>query len=154
MNREKLIEDHNNFQFTDFDDDLVGMCHNLVHWMRAVSKQAQEHNLALPMPETPDKFFKMQPHFPKMQYRKNLRKVIVMALREENDEVCLINLFTALLAATYIYHMPSEKMYEIALSDAEFNREDSKNLLLDDTMSPNWLKEPSDRDFTALYEIV
>lgn len=154
MDREKLKEDHNNFQFTDFDDDIVGMCHRLVHWMREVNNQAQAHGYELSKPETPEKFFKMQPHFPKMQYRKNLRKVIVMALREDSDEVCLKNLFTALLAATHIYHMPSEKMYEIALSDVEFTREDSKKLLLDDTMSPNWLKEPSDRDFTALYETV
>jgi hypothetical protein len=50
--------------------------------------------------------------------------------------------------------MPSQVMYDIALSDKEFTREDSKQLLLDDTMSPNWLKEPSGRDFTAIYETV
>lgn len=154
MDREKLKTDHITFQITDFDDDIVGICHSLVHWMREVNRQAQEHGYEISKPETPERFFKMQPHFPSMKYRKNLRIVIAMALREEDDEVCIRNLFTSLLAATYIYHMPSEKMYNIALSDVEFNREDSKTLLLDDTMSPNWLKEPSDRDFSALYEPV
>lgn len=154
MDREKLKENHIAFQITDFDDDIVGICHSLVHWMRVVIEQSQEHYYELSKPETPERFFKMQPHFPKMQYRKNLRKIIAMALKEEDDEICIRNLFTSLLAATYIYHLPSEKIYEIALSNVEFNREDSKKLLLDDNMSSNWLKEPSNRDFSALYEIV
>jgi hypothetical protein len=154
MNREKLKEMHVNWQITDFDDDIVGICYELVHWMREVNKQAQALNAQLSPPEDPEKFFKLQPHFPKMQYRKNLRKVIVMALREEDDSLCLSNLFTSLLAAAYVYHMPSQAMYELALNDKEFTREDSKQLLLDDTMSTNWLKEPSGRDFTALYETV
>lgn len=154
MDREKLKEMHVSWQITDFDDDIVGICYELVHWMREINNQAKNLNVIIPKPDAPEKFFKLQPHFPKMQYRKNLRKVIVMALREEDDSLCLTNLFTSLIAATYVYHMPSQAMYDIALSDKEFTREDSKQLLLDDTMSPNWLKEPSGRDFTAIYEIV
>lgn len=154
MDREKLKTDHITFQIRDFDDDIVGICQSLVCWMREINRQALEHGYELSKPVTPEKFFKMQPHFPKMQYRKNLRKIIVMALREEGNEICLKNLFTALLAATYVYHMPSVKMYELAMNDLEFTRDDSKKLLLDDTMSPNWLKEPSNRDFSALYEQV
>jgi hypothetical protein len=54
------------------------------------------------------------------------------------------------LMATYIYHMPTEKMVEASLQDKEFTREESKEMLLADNMSPNWLKEPSGKDFTAI----
>ena len=46
--------------------------------------------------------------------------------------------------------MPTDKMAAIALDKEEFTRDKAQVLLLEDNMSPNWLKEPSGRDFAAI----
>ena len=46
--------------------------------------------------------------------------------------------------------MPSEKMAALSLSNEEFTRDMAQALLLEDNMSPNWLKDPSGKDFTAI----
>lgn len=67
-----------------------------------------------------------------------------------DNETKIINIYVVTLAASYIYHMPTDKMVALALDKGEFTRDKAQVLLLEDNMSPNWLKEPSGKDFTAI----
>ena len=109
--------------------------------------------VTFPDAEVPKKFYKLDPHQTKMELRKNLRKMLSHAVKyqgEEDNQTKIINIYVAILAATYIYHMPSEKMAALSLSNEEFTRDAAKEILLNDNMSPNWLKDPSGRDFTSI----
>jgi hypothetical protein len=147
---EKNIECFNNFQIADLDDDMVGMCKAMVDWMVEIRSQVDPSSL--PAPEAPFNFYKMDPHQPKMELRKNYRKLLAHACKyqtEEDEETKLLNIYVTILAGTYIYHMPVEKMVELSASGT-IDRDTSKDILLNDNMSPNWLKEPSGKDFTAI----
>jgi hypothetical protein len=89
-----------------------------------------------------------------MELRKTLRKMMSHVVKYQSDDIDndtkIINIYVVILAGTYIYHMPSEKMAALSLGSEEFTRDDAKEVLLDDNMSPNWLKDPSGRDFTAI----
>jgi len=140
-----------NFQIADLDDDMVGMCKSLVDWIKLLRKKIDLENI--PLVEPPVSFFKLNPHQPKMEIRKNLRKFlayVVYKQPESNLQLKMQNLYVAVIAATYVYHMPTEKMVEASLSKVRFTRDNAKEMLLNDNMSSNWLKEPSGRDFTAI----
>jgi hypothetical protein len=148
---DKIIEKFDQFQIADLDDDMVGMCKSLVDWM--IEIQTQVDSSKLPEPEAPFNFYKMDPHQPRMELRKNYRKFLAHAVKyqkEEDEEVKLINLYVAIQAGTYLYHMPTEKMVARSKEPTEITREESQEMLLNDNMSPNWLKEPSGKDFTAI----
>lgn len=148
---EQIIKHFNNFQIADLDDDLVGMCKALVDWMVEIRKQVDPSKL--PAPEKPEKFHKLEPHQPRMELRVNFRNFLGFAVKnqqEESEENKLINLYVVLQAGMYIYHMPIEKMIELGSQGVEITREVAKEVLLNDKMSPNWLKEPSGKDFTAI----
>jgi hypothetical protein len=147
---EKMIECFDTFQIADLDDDMISMCKALVDWMVEIRSQI-DLNL-LPVAEAPFNFYKMDPHQPRMELRKNYRKMLAHAVKyqkEENEEVKLINIYVTILAGTYIYHMPTQKMIELS-AFGTIDRETAKETLLTDNMSPNWLKEPSGKDFTAI----
>jgi hypothetical protein len=148
---ENIIKAFNDFQIADLDDDMVGMCKALVDWMKGL--RAEVPQATFPDTEAPQNFYKLDPHHPKMELRKNMRKMMAYAVKyqgEVDDETRVINIYVAILAALYIYHMPTDKMVAIALDNEEFTRDKAQILLLEDNMSPNWLKEPSGRDFTAI----
>lgn len=139
------------FQVADLDDDMVGMCKALVDWMKLLRSRVDSS--LVPSASPPDRFYKMNPHQPRMELRKNLRKVMAHAVKyqEEADQtVRLLNVYVVVLAATYLYHMPTDRMVEASLVPGEFTRDLAQRMLLDDFMSPNWLKEPSGKDFTAI----
>jgi hypothetical protein len=147
---EKIIQAFDTFQIADLDDDMVGMCKALVDWMVEIRSQIDPS--LLPVAEAPFNFYKMDPHQPKMELRKNYRKMLAHAVKyqkEEDEEVKLINIYVTILAGTYLYHMPTEKMVEQSTTGI-IDRETAKEILLSDNMSPNWLKEPSGKDFTAI----
>jgi len=149
--KDSIVAAFDTFQVADLDDDMVGMCKALVDWMKVIRQKLPDAEL--PAPEEPARFYKMNPHQPKMELRKNLRKMMAHAVKyqqEEDQDVKVVNVYVVILAATYLYHMPTEKMVEASLSLDEFTRADSERMLLDDDMSPNWLKEPSGKDFTAI----
>lgn len=149
--KESIIRAFDNFQIADLDDDMVGMCKALVDFMKVL--RAELPGKIFPNAEPPERFYKMHPHQPRMELRKNLRKLMAHAVKyqtEEDFSVKVINVYVVVLAATYVYHMPTEKMVQAGLNAAEFTRSDSQKMLLDDDMSPNWLKEPSGKDFTAI----
>ena len=148
---ENIIKAFNDFQIADLDDDMVGMCKSMVDWIKVLKAEAPQ--ATFPDTEPPQNFYKLDPHHPKMELRKNLRKMMAHAVKyqgEVEDETKIINIYVAVLAASYIYHMPTDKMVAIALDKEEFTRDKAQVLLLEDNMSPNWLKEPSGRDFTAI----
>jgi hypothetical protein len=149
--KENIIQAFNNFQIADLDDDMVGMCKALVDWIKVIREELGEE--PLPDVEPLQNFYKLDPHQPRMELRKNLRQGMAFATKGQKDgdyQYKLKNLYVVLVSATYVYHMPTEQIKEAGLRDEEFTREDSKNMLLGDNMSPNWLKEPSGRDFTAI----
>lgn len=145
---------HVDFQLRDFDDDIVGICLTIVVWMRWIFNKSRELNFEIESePEKPsENFFKHQPHFPRHTLRVNCRNILAAIMKNENDDIKKYkNIFTCLLAITYIYHMPSQKMYDIAKNNEDFDREKATKLLLDDNMSPNWLEipKPSKTDFSG-----
>lgn len=149
--KENLIQAFNNFQIADLDDDMVGMCKALVDWIKVIRLELGEE--PLPEVEPLQNFYKLDPHQPRMELRKNFRQGLAFATKgqQEGDyQLKLKNLYVVVISGTYVYHMPTEQIKEAGLKDEEFTREDSKNMLLSDNMSPNWLKEPSGRDFTAI----
>ena len=148
---DNIIKAFNDFQTADFDDDMVGMFKSLVDWMKVL--RAEAPLATFPNAETPHNFYKLDPHQPKMELRKTMRKMMAHAVKyqgEVEDENKIINIYVVILAASYIYHMPTDKMVSVALDNVEFTRDSAKEVLLNDNMSPNWLKEPSGRDFTAI----
>ena len=149
---ENIIRAFNDFQIADLDDDMVGMCKALVDWMKVLRVEAPR--VTFPDVEAPQNFYKLDPHQPKMESRKNMRKMMAHAVKYQGDDIDndtkINNIYVVILAATYIYHMPSEKMAALSLSKEELTREVAKEVLLNDNMSPNWLKEPSGKDFTAI----
>jgi len=150
MNKD-ILDSFDTFQVTDLDDDMAGMCKALVDWMKLI-RTLVPANL-LPAAEPPERFYKLNPHQPKMELRKNLRKMMAHACKyqEEEDELIkVMNVYVVVLAAIYMYHMPADHLVKASESDSEFTREMAEKVLLDDSMSPNWLKEPSGKDFTAI----
>lgn len=149
---EKILQCFNTFQITDLDDDMIGMCKSFVDWMKEIRRQIP--NEEYPSSEMPNNYYKLQPHQPKMELRKNYRKLLSACVRrqdESNEATKLLNIYVTIMVGMYLYHMPVEKMIELGKNvDEEFTRENSENLLLEDTMSPNWIKEPSGKDFTAI----
>lgn len=151
--KDTIIEAFNNFQIADLDDDMVGMCKALVDWIRVIRQELGEDTL--PDVEPLENFYKLDPHQPRMELRKNLRSsfgYVVKHQKEEDYHTKLKNLYMVVVTATYIYHMPTFEIIKAGKEDKEFTREDSKDMLLADNMSPNWLKEPSGRDFTAIMQ--
>jgi hypothetical protein len=147
---EKIIRCFDGFQIADLDDDMVGMGKAFVDWMAEIRQQVDPSKL--PQPEPPFNFYKLDPHQPSMQLRKNYRKMCAHAVKyqqETDDEIKLINIYVTILAGMYIYHMPVEKFVELS-SLGSIDRKTAKDVLLNDNMSPNWLKEPSGKDFTAI----
>ena len=148
---ENIIKAFNDFQIADLDDDMIGMCKALVDWMKVLRAEASQ--ATFPNVEAPQNFYKLDPHQPKMESRKSMRKMMAHAVRYQGDvedETKIINIYVVILAASYIYHMPTDKMVDAALDNEEFTREKAQALLLEDNMSPNWLKDPSGKDFTAI----
>ena len=148
---ENIIKAFNDFQIADLDDDMVGMCKALVDWMKVLRAEAPQ--ATFPVTEAPVNFYKLDPHQPRMELRKNMRKMMSHAIKYQSDiddETKINNIYVVTLAASYIYHMPTDKMVAVALDNEEFTRDKAQVLLLENNMSPNWLKEPSGRDFTAI----
>ena len=148
---ESIIKAFNDFQIADLDNDMVGMCKAMVDWVKVLRAEIPDEEF--PAIEPPEKFYKMDPHQPRMELRKNLRKMLAHSVKYQSEEDIVTkikNVYVAVLAATYIYHMPTEKMVEVSKNPNEFTRNDAEKLLLEDNMSPNWLQEPSGKDFTAI----
>jgi hypothetical protein len=151
--KDSIINAFDTFQIADFDDDMVGMCKALVDWMKVLRFEIPGEEFPDTKDEIPHNFYKLDPHQPKMELRRNFRKIAAHYVKNQQEIDFIIqvkNIYIVVLMATYIYHMPTEKMVEASLQDKEFTREEAKEMLLADNMSPNWLKEPSGKDFTAI----
>lgn len=147
--KEHIVKAFDDFQIADLDDDMVGMCKALVDWLHLLRSELGNE---IPSLEPPDRFYKLHPHQPRMELRKNLRNMLAYAVKgqvEEDDSVKLKNIFVAVVVATYIYHMPTQRMLDVSLQH-KISREEAEEILLSDDMSPNWIKEPSGKDFTAI----
>jgi hypothetical protein len=153
MNKEAILESYKLFQQADYDEDLIGMCCAVIRWLDKIATEMKNCNVEIDEFE-PLQIQKLQPHFPSSDLRKNLRLSLARFMRseEENEKVYLQNALNAVLIASYIYHFPTEKLYRIAVDDKKvLTRDEVKQILLSDDMSPNWIKEPSDVDYSALF---
>jgi hypothetical protein len=146
----RLRDLHCRFQDTDYDDDIIGIMLALVNLEKWCQDEAAELDLNLEDPKDPDRFHKMQPHFPAMKYRKTARQVLAGVCKEGDKELLVHNLHATVLAIAYIYHMPVAVMVEMARR-GDVTREQVLQALLDDGMSTNLPKDPSGKDFSALY---
>jgi hypothetical protein len=147
---EKIIKCYDAFQIADLDDDLIGICKSMVDWMAEIRQQIDPS--LLPEPEPPFNFYKLDPHHPRMELRQNYRRMLAYSVKHQkdvDDETKLVNIYVTILAGLYIYHLPVAKMVELSATGT-IDRATSEKTLLDDNMSPNWIKEPSGRDFTAI----
>lgn len=147
-----IIKAFDDFQIADLDDDMVGMCKTLVDWMKVLRAEAPQ--AVFPDNKQPENFYKLDPHQPQMALRKNLRKMMAHAVKYQgddiDDQIKIINIYVVILASFHIYHMPSDKMVAASLTYQPFTRDLAELMLLEDNMSPNWLKEPSGKDFTPI----
>jgi hypothetical protein len=146
----RLRDLHCRFQDTDYDDDIIGIMLALVNLEKWCQEEAVELDLNLEDPKDPDRFHKMQPHFPAMKYRKTARQVLAGVCKEEDKGLLVHNLHATVLAIAYIYHMPVAVMVKMAMR-GDVTREQVLQALLDDGMSTNLPKDPSGKDFSALY---
>ena len=92
-----------------------------------------------------------------MEYRKNYRKLLKYAMRFQEKSIpyniVLQNIYITIIAGIQLYHMPLYEMLEMSKDTTkEYSREEILELLLKDGMSPNWIKEPSGKDFTNLLQ--
>jgi hypothetical protein len=146
---ESILNACDAFQIAELDDDMVGICMSLINLMAEVRKLVDTDKI--PALEEPTNFHKLYPHLPRVDLRTSYRKMCVYAVKhqeETDEEIKLINIYVAAMAGLYIYHMPAEKMVELAAAGT-VDREVAEQTLLDGDMSPNWLKEPSGNDFSA-----
>jgi hypothetical protein len=153
MNKKLILDSYNKFQHADYDEDLVGMCCVIIEWLNQISIEMKRCGIEIDEFE-PLGISKMQPHFPSTEHRKNLRFALSSFMRstEEDEKTYLQNALNTVLIASYIYHFPTEKIYKIAVDDNKtLTRDEVKQILLSDDMSPNWIKEPSDVDYSALF---
>lgn len=150
--KDNIVNAFNNFQIADLDHDMIGMCKALVDWLQILRNEIPDE--ALPVLEKPDNYFKLDPHLPRMELRSNARDFLAAATKKQKEEIDfnikVKNLYVGVCATAVIYHMPIEKIIEASNVDVEFTREDAKQMLLDNNMSPNWVKEPSGKDFSAI----
>lgn len=149
--KDQIINTCNNFLIADLDNDMVGMCKALVDFLKLLRSHIPEDEI--PEILTPFNFYKLDPHLPRMEVRVNCREFLATTVKysnyDEKDGIQkLKNLFVLVNTITYFYHMPSEKILELSKNAEIFTRDDSQKILLDDNMSPNWLKEPSCQDFS------
>lgn len=146
--KDQIINASNNFLICDLDNDMVGMCKALVDFLKLLRSYISEDEV--PEILTPFNHYKLDPHLPRMEVRINCREFLATTVKYSNYDNTekLKNLFVLVSTITFFYHMPSEKILELSKNSEEFTRNDSQKLLLDDNMSPNWLKEPSGQDFS------
>lgn len=149
--KENIINAFDQYQISELDHDMIGICKSFVYWLKILRMEITGD---LPNNETPNNFFKLDPHLPKMELRTNVREFLAAATKKQKEEVDLEirlqNLYVAVLAATYAYHMPTDKIIEASNEDKDVSRKECEEMLLANNMSPNWIKEPSGKDFSAI----
>jgi len=149
--KENIIKAFDQYQIAELDHDMIGICKSFVNWLKILQ---QEINGSVPVNEPPDNFYKLDPHLPRMELRTNIREFLAAATKRQKEDVelntRLQNLYVAVLAATYAYHMPTDKIIEASSQDTEISRKECEEMLLANNMSPNWIKEPSGKDFSAI----
>lgn len=146
-----LRELHCKFQDADYDDDIVGLTIGLINMGRWCWEQAEDLEITLEKPAVPDRYYKMVPHFPSMRNRVSARKVLAQICKEEDRSLLVQNVFVVVFAVAYIYHLPTDEIFDMITAEEETDRQTMLDVLYKDGMSPNLPKEPSGRDFTAIH---
>lgn len=148
MDKNLLKNLSNAFLVAELDNDIIGICKSIVDFMQEIRKLVDPENLETP--EDPKDFFKIDPHLPRNELRERFRNTLkFLVLTEDMDEQTrLLNLYVFLLAASYFYNFPIKEMINRSEDYSFFFRNESLEMLLNDKMSPNWITEPSGKDFS------
>lgn len=151
MNQD-ILNACNNYLISDYDNDLVGMCKHTVDLLKLLKLKLKDENLPECIP--PERFYKLEPHLPRMILRANFREFFVKSIKYEkyktnNDENQDIkNLIALVYTIAFVYHMPLNEMIKILEDKNEFTRKLAFEMLLKDNMSPNLFQEPSGNEYT------
>jgi hypothetical protein len=133
------------FQHHEYDNDLIGMTVAIVDWLKYLIEQGAEQ-IEITQPE---RFTKRQPHLPPPDRRDAVKDMLADALRSD-EEFVINNTYVGLIATTFVYNFPVEKLVEAATFES-FSREQARQILIDDDVAEGILKEDSGKDFTAIY---
>ncbi len=138
----KYKDNLKSFLDTDYRNDLTGMCESLVRWVQDLNESGFLDLETLP--PAPSNYVKNIPHIINFDRRESVRRMINHMFLEDqmvgvSEEIFVKNTFIAILATMYTYHFPVQECINAAKTSLEFTREDSKNVLLNAGMSPNWL---------------
>lgn len=149
--KENITNACNNFLIADLDHDMVGMCKSIVDFLKLLRLLIPDNEIPECVP--PENYYKLDPHQPRMDLRENSRHFLYNQVKyfdqiNIDEATKLKNLFVLVTSLMLVYHMPFEKMLEVSKISEEFTRKDAQELLLNDNMSPNWLKDPSGQDFS------
>lgn len=153
MEKKDYKEYHYKFQFSDFDNDLVGIFIDCVKWLREIVKESSEKNIELEEIKDPETYHKFCPHYPSIEYRENIRYMLEILFKGDFEhDIFLMNSYVSLFATCYTYNYPIPVIKELILNDEELTREKVLQILIDDGMPPHLHKEPSDTDYSAFYK--
>jgi len=146
MNEDVYLKYYKEFKVADLDNDMVGICQSLTNYMIELRLFGPNCEMQPAIP--PDSYFKHDPHLPRLELRDNLCKIFKSVYEDTSvGEEKIINVYTLVLSAALVFNMPIGKMDEIAKTGKFISRDESKVMLLEDGMSPNWLIEPTGRNY-------
>lgn len=139
---QNILDAFDNYQIADLNYDVVGICKSLIDWLKILNVELDKDTMF--DLEKPENFFKLDPHIPRSDLRTNTRQFLALATKNQKENVEYIkkikNLYVSVVAAAYVYHLPTDKIIEMSKKNVEYSREDVQKMLLEDNMSPNWIK--------------
>ena len=151
IDKKLILEKYTDLQIAELDHDLIGMFKACIEWMRVVIKQMPDLNYNLP--DYPYAgYIKLHPHLPKPKDRIFIRK-LAGHLFQRSDitlEERFLEIYKTIITIMYVFHFPVDILLEYSKNDIVITRELAKDILLQDGMSKNWIKEPSGYDFSKV----
>jgi len=151
----KLKLYHNQFQHADYDDDLIGMFVIFSEWLKEIYQQSKKLSIDFPKIETPETWHKLNPHFPSKEIRSNVRSTMssIFKVNEEvKDEQVLTFSHSVIFATAFCYQICPYKLEELMYAGETVTREGAIKILLEDGLPEGFIKEPSNNDYTNMYD--
>lgn len=132
----------NDFLYCEADNDLVGMFTSVVNGIIKIKNRYPY--ISFEVFSMPDNYYKLSPHFPRMELRESLRTLIISFCNSNDEiEVNTQNIFSCLASALLVFHFPSNIAWDLIDRNQLIERDDSKKMLLNDGMAVAWVKTPS-----------
>lgn len=137
---ENVIAHFEEYEKADHQNDLVGMCQALVNIISIAIEYNSDLNAVFN--DYPRNYYKLDPHLPDIDKRDAALKSFKSFVFSIDDltDVTIQNLYNICVVVGLIYHMPINSMISEASNAQKTTREKIQQILLDDNMSPNWIK--------------